>query len=137
MSVVTLVAEDNKMVLDGEVAEFDLGLDDNIWAIQWDGSKGQIEYKDGSPNKDITKFPELESLVEKHNQTKVDAEAKVVAEEAAAKKKRTDAMTYADKRAEEYGKLNNQFEMIYDDKVNDTTTWVDAIKAIKKAIPKE
>jgi hypothetical protein len=135
MSVVTVINEENKMIIDGDVVEFDLGLDDNVWAIQWDGSKGHIEYNDGTPNKDITEFPELESLTAKHTQAKIqakiDAEAKVVADE----KKRVDAMTYKEKRKMEYDRLE-QFEMQYDDKINNTTTWVDAIKAIKATYPK-
>ena len=40
-----------------------------------------------------------------------------------------------DKRVFAYGELN-QDEMRYDDHVNNTTTWVDAIKAIKLQFPK-
>ena len=43
--------------------------------------------------------------------------------------------TYAAKRKNAYSKLN-QHEMQYDDKKNSTTTWVDAIDAIKAAHPK-
>ncbi len=132
MSLITLIPEDKTMTVDGHPMKFDLGLDDNIWAIQWDGSKGHIEYNDGSPNKDITEFPELESLTAKHTQVKNDAEAKVVADE----KKRIDAMTYADKRKSAYNRLPNQLEMIYDDKVNGTNKWVEAIAEIKKLFPK-
>jgi len=46
-----------------------------------------------------------------------------------------DALTYAEKRKAEYDKLN-QDEMRYDDLVNSTTTWQDAIAAIKTSIPK-
>ena len=46
-----------------------------------------------------------------------------------------DALTYAEKRKAEYDKLN-QDEMRYDDLVNGTTTWQDAIAAIKTSIPK-
>ena len=46
-----------------------------------------------------------------------------------------DSQLYARNRLEEYGILN-QFEMQYDDKKNSTTTWVDAIDAIKAAHPK-
>jgi len=44
-------------------------------------------------------------------------------------------MDYREKRKMEYDRLE-QFEMQYDDKINNTTTWVDAIKAIKAAYPK-
>ena len=43
--------------------------------------------------------------------------------------------TWKENRQEEYAKLN-QFEMQFDDQRDSTTTWVDAIDAIKVAIPK-
>jgi len=46
-----------------------------------------------------------------------------------------DAAAYARSRKVEYDKLN-QDEMRFDDLVNSTTTWHDAIAAIKVAIPK-
>ena len=46
-----------------------------------------------------------------------------------------DAAAYARSRKVEYDKLN-QDEMRFDDLVNTTTTWQDAIAAIKVAIPK-
>ena len=47
-----------------------------------------------------------------------------------------DAQEYARNRKAEYDDLN-QFEMQYDDDVNDTTTWKDAIVAIKAKWPKD
>ena len=44
-------------------------------------------------------------------------------------------LTYSDKRKAKYNLLN-QDEMRYDDVKNSTTTWVDAIDAIKAAHPK-
>ena len=46
------------------------------------------------------------------------------------------AQEYARTRQVEYLALN-QFEMLYDDEVNGTTTWKDAIEEIKKKYPKE
>ena len=46
-----------------------------------------------------------------------------------------EAQVYARSRKVEYDKLN-QDEMRYDDLVNSTTTWQDAIAAIKTSIPK-
>ena len=45
------------------------------------------------------------------------------------------ATEYSRQRKAEYDKLN-QDEMRYDDLVNGTTTWQDAIAAIKTSIPK-
>jgi hypothetical protein len=46
-----------------------------------------------------------------------------------------DSRQYARDRAVEYSMLN-QFEMQYDDQQNNTTTWADAINAIKVRFPK-
>jgi hypothetical protein len=46
-----------------------------------------------------------------------------------------DAQEYARNRKEEYDSLN-QFEMQYDDEEDGTTTWKDAIDAIKTKYPK-
>ena len=45
------------------------------------------------------------------------------------------APTYQELRRSKYNKLN-QDEMRFDDLINDTTTWVDSIKAIKAKYPK-
>ena len=47
-----------------------------------------------------------------------------------------DSQEYARKRKAEYNALN-QFEMQYDDEEDGTTTWKDAIAAIKTKYPKE
>ena len=130
MSVITLIPGNEQMILDGYVINFDLKLDANIHAIQWDGSKGHIEYNDGSSNEEITEFDE-DGWIVKHKQVVLDEETAIATEE----KKRANDMTYKEKRKREYNRLE-QFEMQYDDKINNTTTWVDAIKAIKAAYPK-
>ena len=43
---------------------------------------------------------------------------------------------YSEKRAEAYPSLTEQLDMQYWDSVNGTTTWQDAILAIKAEIPK-
>ena len=50
--------------------------------------------------------------------------------------KKEDALPYDVKRQRECAQLN-QFEMQFDDQVNGTTTWIDAINAIKSKYPKE
>ena len=46
-----------------------------------------------------------------------------------------DAQAYARSRKTAYDLLN-QFEMQFDDAANGTTTWIDAINAIKQEFPK-
>ena len=45
------------------------------------------------------------------------------------------ATEYKRDRKAEYDQLN-QYEMMFDDEVNGTTTWIDAINAIKAKYPK-
>ena len=45
------------------------------------------------------------------------------------------ALEWESNRKREYNALN-QFEMMYDDKVNSTNTWVEKIQAIKTKYPK-
>ena len=62
--------------------------------------------------------------------TETDIQAEIVRLQAA-----HDAQAYARLRKEEYDALN-QNEMMYDDEINSTTTWKDAIAAIKTKYPK-
>ena len=47
-----------------------------------------------------------------------------------------DSKDYARKRKDEYDQMGNQFEMMFDDKRDGTTTWVDKINEIKQRYPK-
>jgi len=66
-----------------------------------------------------------------------DAQPTVLAIEAAEVEWQTayDAKAYARNRKAEYDQLN-QYEMMFDDKENSTTTWVDKINEIKGRHPK-
>ena len=128
---VCIVKEDKVVMIDGEAINFDFDLPSNVWAIQWNGSTGEIEFTDGNPNESITDFSAYQSLVDGHA-TEKQRLADVATQEA------TDAeaaLTYADRRKAKYDALN-QFEMQFDDATNSTTTWVDAINAIKAEFPK-
>lgn len=63
---VTIIPEDGIVGVDRVFRTVDLsGVDRNIHAIQWDSVKrrGEIEYKDRSPNKIIKTFTEFKPLV--------------------------------------------------------------------------
>ena len=128
---VCIVKEDKAVMVDGEVMNFDFDLPSNVWAIQWNGTTGEIEFNDGSPNEVITDFSAYQSFVDGHateKQRLADVEAQAATDAEA-------ALTYAEKRKAKYDALN-QFEMQYDDSKNSTTTWVDAIDEIKAEFPK-
>jgi len=128
---VGIVKEDRVVIIDGEGLNFDFNLPSNVWAIQWNGTTGEIEFNDGTPNEAITDFTAYQSLIDGHA-TEKQRLADVATQEA------TDAeaaLTYADRRKAKYDALS-QFEMQFDDAANSTTTWVDAINAIKAEFPK-
>ena len=128
---VCIVKEDKVVMVDGEGMNFDFDLPSNVWAIQWNGTSGHIEFDDGTPNEELTDFSGYQYLADAHATEKqrladVEAQAAIDAEA---------ALTYADRRKAKYDALN-QFEMQFDDATNSTTTWVDAINAIKAEFPK-
>ena len=129
---VSVINEDQVVQIDGEVMNFNLGLDASVWAIQWDGMKGHVEYSDDTPNADITDFTDYEYLLEGHAAEK----ARRQAEEEQIEADRLAAMAYADHRAAEYPSFGDQLDMQYWDGINGTTTWADAIKAVKDKYPK-
>lgn len=133
MAKITYVkdGEDNKatLIVDGiRVDSSNFGVDSKIHAIQWYGSKGEIEYNDGTPNKEITDISsyDFETKHAKEKKAIEDAEAKA---EADAKAK----WTYSDKRANEYPDLLEQLDDIYH---NGIDGWKATIKAIKDKYPK-
>ena len=65
-----------------------------------------------------------------------DANDNVVEYDAAAAQALVDANAYKDQRATAYPSIQEQLDMQYWDGVNGTTTWGDAISAIKEGFPK-
>jgi hypothetical protein len=128
---ITIIKEDNVVVVDGEALNFTLDLEEYIWAVQWNGTTGEIEFSDGTPNQEITDFTRFQYLIDAYNAEK----QRLADEEAQAAIDAEAALTYADRRKAKYDALN-QFEMQFDDQANGTTTWVDAINAIKQEFPK-
>jgi hypothetical protein len=119
-------------MIDGEGMNFDFDLPTNVWAIQWNGSTGEIEFNDGTPNEAITDFSAYQGLIDGHATEKQRLADVAVQEEA----DRIANMTYAEKRAEAYPSLTEQADMAYWDRQNNTTTLDDAISAVKTTYPK-
>ena len=123
--------ENNKstLIIDGvPVNSSNYGVDSKIHAIQWNGSKGEIEYNDGTPNKAITDISsyDFESKHATEKKANEDAEAKAEADEVA-------KWTYKEKRANEYPGFTDQLDDIYH---NGIDGWKATIKAIKDKYPK-
>ena len=69
-----------------------------------------------------------------YNDTPVISKEDIVAKQAELKTA-YDALDYSRKRKTAYDKLN-QYELMYDDKVNSTDKWGEAITSIKTKFPK-
>lgn len=101
-------------------------VDSNIHAIQWDGTSGEIEYKDNRPNaiiSDISSYG-FETVFANEKQAIANAEDEAQAP----------AETYEDKRSREYPRIEDQLDDIYH---NGLEGWKSTIKAIKDKYPKE
>ena len=119
----------SQLIIDGDqVDSSNYGVASNIHAIQWEGSKGTIEYNDGTDNEDITDISSynFETLFATEKQAIADAEAK-------AELDRIANLTYINKRVEEYPSFGDQLDDIYH---NGIDSWKTAIKAIKDKYPK-
>ena len=115
--------------IDGvHIDKSDWDVDSKIHAIQWDGSKGQIEYNDGTPNKEITDISSFNFETKHSTEKKSIDDAKAKADKEAEEK-----MTYADKRALEYPAIGDQLDDIYH---NGIDGWKSTIKAVKDKYPK-
>ena len=58
MTTLSIIAEDKTVIKDGTACP-DLSLSwlpSNVWAVQWDGTKGEVEYSDGTPNLEISEL---------------------------------------------------------------------------------
>jgi len=128
MPKVTIVKPDNKVIVDGVDRIVDCsGQAANLHAVQWDGSAGEVEYNDGTPNAIIDSISAYQSLIDAHAAAApvVQTEAEWLADQ-----------TYDVARERKYGDIGDQLDMQYKDALNGTTTWKDHVTAVKNEFPK-
>ncbi len=76
MPTVTVINVDRVVVVNGEALNFDFELDSKIWAIQWNGTSGHIEYiGDRVQNKTIKSIKQFQYLIDAFNTEKARLEA--------------------------------------------------------------
>jgi phage-related protein len=113
---VCVITEDKMIQVDGEALNFDFTIDSNIHAIQWSGTEGHIEFKDGTPNEDITDFTPYQSLIDAHNAEKqriVDYELNSIVSFEELRTKRDNLLEDTD------------FRVLSDYQGNDQQAWLD------------
>ena len=129
MPKVTIIKEDNIVIVDGVGRTVDCsGESANLHAVQWDGSSGEVEYKDNTPNATIDTISAYQSLIDAHTAAAPVTQTK---DEFLAS-----SASYNAKRRAVYPSMDEQLDMQYWDAVNGTSTWKDAIAKVKSDYPK-
>jgi len=132
MTTLTIVKDDKFVAVDGEGLFLDaVVLATNVHAIQFDGTNGEIEYNDETPNKAITSISAYSTITDDHAAKKA---ANVKAASDAATAQATLEATYGWKREQEYPSIADQLDDIYH---NGVDGWKATIKAVKDTYPKE
>tara|TARA_B110000902_G_scaffold217647_1_gene250998 strand:- start:500 stop:934 length:435 start_codon:yes stop_codon:yes gene_type:complete len=143
MTTLTIVKDDSFVAVDGFALEpIDCSsLASNIHAIQFDGTNGHVEYNDGTDNLAITAISAYSAITDLWTSAKATHDTAV---SDAATAQTALVATYSWKRqygslegtGTKYGSIGEQLDQQYHDAVNGTTTWKDAIAAVKSAHPK-
>ena len=139
MTTLTIIKDDSFVAVDGVGIEpIDCSsLASNIHAIQFDGTNGEVEYNDGTANLAITAISDYSTITDLWTSAKAThdtavsdaATAQTELEATHGWKRQNDATT-------KYATIEDQLDQQYKDAVNGTTTWKDAIAAVKAAHPK-
>ena len=142
MTTLTIIKDDSFVKVDGfGIEPIDCtSLASNIHAIQFDGTNGWVEYNDGTANLDINAISSYSAITDLWTTAKaVNDQAIADAITAGAVEKAKEA-NYDWKRVNDattkYATIGEQLDQQYKDAVNGTTTWKDAIAAVKAAHPK-
>jgi hypothetical protein len=132
MTTLTIIKDDKTVIVDGVALTLDtVVLDSNVHAVQFDGTNGEIEYNDGTPNEAITSISDYSTITDDHA-TKVTADATASEEKRA--ELLAEAATYQWKRQNEYPEVVDQLDDIYH---NGIDAWKATIKSTKDKYPKE
>lgn len=126
---VTVITEDNNIIVDGDERTCEFTLPSNIWAIQWNGTSGEIEYNDGTPNESINNFNEYQYLIDLHTTTKEQQQQKVADAEVNA--------PYWVKRAKEYPPVEMYLDAVVKGDDIQIAEYIARCKEVKDKYPKE
>ena len=134
MSTLTIVPDDKLIIVDGVGVNCDFDIDSDIHAVQWNGTTGHVEWKEGieKPQVSLSDINDYQSYIDLHG-VKLAEQEKTRKDAAAAAL----APLYERNRLSEYGTLGEQLDMIYWDGKNGTNLWQDHIDVIKAKHPKE
>jgi len=139
MTTLTIVKDDSFVAVDGFALEpIDCSsLASNIHAIQFDGTNGHVEYNDGTANLAITAISAYSAITDLWTSAKATHDTGVSdAATALTALKATHGWKRMHDETTQYATVGDQLDQQYKDALNGTTTWKDAITAVKAAHPK-
>ena len=132
MATLTIIKDDKTVIVDGESLTLDaVVLASNVHAVQFDGTNGEIEYNDGTPNESITSISDYSTITDDHATLKA---ANATAASDAATETATEEAKYGWKRLQEYPSIEECVHAILDDEL---TALQVKRQAIKDKYPKE
>ena len=131
MTTLTIIKDDKFVNVDGEKLTLSsVVLPSNVHAIQFDGTNGEIEYNDGTPNEAITSISAYSTITDDHATLKA---SNATAASDATTAQATLEATYGWKREQEYPSIPDQLDDIYH---NGIDAWKATIKVTKDKYPK-
>jgi hypothetical protein len=110
---ISIIPIDSMVILDGVPVTFDFGplIDPGIHAIQWDGTSGEIEYKDPKKvNEKISDINSFQEIVDLYGTTLEQREAERLSKEQEAEANKT----YLDRRRPDYPPVEDQLGLIWE-----------------------
>jgi len=124
--IVNMIAEDKTVCVDGYCITGEYDWPESVWAIQWNGTSGEVEYYGDAENVLITDFSAYQSLVDAHASLKAAQLQEIADREAAF----DNSITYKTQRREEYPKVGDQLDALFHAGVfpADMATQIQAIK---------
>jgi hypothetical protein len=125
---ISIINPDKTVVVDGNSIQFDFDLPDTVWAIQWNGTTGEVENTDGTHTQ-LTDFSEYQYILDDLEVEKKRRSDELTQSEA----DRISSLTYAEKRAQEYPPIVDQLDDIFH---NGIDGWKASIQVVKDKYPK-
>jgi hypothetical protein len=131
MATLTIIKDDKFVAVDNEGFFLDaVVLPANVHAVHFDGTNGEIEYNDGTPNEAITSISAYSTIIDDHATQKAATDTAIAD---AATAQTTLEATYGWKREQEYPSIADQLDDIYH---NGIDGWKSTIKITKDKYPK-
>lgn len=125
------MAEGSLITKDGSTLSFDMGLNPNLWAMQWSGTSGEVEYTDGTPNRALTDLSDFQHILDTFDVQMAAKVAKDSEQRAADIANRT----YQEIRQGQYPDVGDQLDDLFHSGYF-STEMAAKIQAVKTANPK-